>query len=72
MFPTAVIDRPGSRDVVITAPEADDTHMYVDAVRLDGCALRQSWLTLSGGRLDFRLTEQPDTERATDPGTLPQ
>lgn len=72
VFPSSVIDRPGSRDIVITAPEADDTHMYVDAVLLDGRALRQSWLTLSGGRLDFRLTEQPDTEWATDPGTLPE
>ncbi|WP_405865057.1 GH92 family glycosyl hydrolase [Streptomyces sp. NBC_00005] len=76
VFPTAVIDRPGRGDIVITAPDADDTHMYVDAVRLDGRALRQSWtgpgLTLSGGRLDFRLAQQPNTQWATDADTLPE
>jgi predicted alpha-1,2-mannosidase len=76
VFPSAVIDRPGRKDIVITAPDADDTHIYVDAVRLGGHTLDQSWtgpgLTLSGGRLDFRLAEQPNTGWATDPGTLPE
>ena len=76
VFPAAAIDRPGRNDIVITAPDADDTHVYVDAVRLDGRALQQSWtgagLTRSGGTLDFRLAEQPNTEWATDPGTLPE
>jgi putative alpha-1,2-mannosidase len=66
----------GRKDVVITAPDADDTHVYVDAVRLNGRDLQQSWtgagLTLSGGRLDFRLAQQPNTQWATDPGTLPE
>ncbi|GAA3833049.1 GH92 family glycosyl hydrolase [Streptomyces coacervatus] len=76
VFPSAVIDRPGRKDLVITAPDADDMHIYVDSVRLDGRALQQSWTgagpTVSGGRLDFRLTEQPNTQWATDPGTLPE
>ncbi|MEU9393295.1 GH92 family glycosyl hydrolase [Streptomyces sp. NPDC048324] len=76
VFPAAVVDRPGRADLVITAPEADDTHPYLDAVRLDGRPLRQSWtdggLLRTGGRLDFRLAEQPNTEWGTDPGTLPK
>ncbi|MFG2793512.1 GH92 family glycosyl hydrolase [Streptomyces sp. NPDC048419] len=75
VFPSAVIDRPGRKDIVITAPDADDTHIYVDAVRLGGRPLDRSWtgpgLTLSGGRLDFRLAQQPNTRWATAPGTLP-
>jgi putative alpha-1,2-mannosidase len=76
VFPSAVIDRPGRKDIVITAPDADDTHIYVEAVRLGGRTLDQSWtgpgLTLSGGRLDFRLAEQPNTQWATNPATLPE
>ncbi|MFI9756637.1 GH92 family glycosyl hydrolase [Streptomyces sp. NPDC051963] len=76
VFPTAVVDRPGPRDITISAPDADDTHTYVDAVRLDGRAHRKSWtdagLTRSGGSLTFRLTEQPNTRWATDPDDLPK
>ncbi|WP_210583668.1 GH92 family glycosyl hydrolase [Streptomyces sp. GESEQ-35] len=76
LFRTAVVDRPGRRDITVNAPDADDTHVYVDAVRLDGRAHQKSWtdagLTRSGGSLTFRLTEQPNTQWATDPGGLPQ
>ena len=76
VFPAAVVDRPGRADLVITAPRADDTHPYIDAVRLDGRPLQRSWtdagLLRTGGRLVFRLAERPNTEWATNPGTLPK
>ncbi len=76
LFPKAVVDRPGRTDIVITAPDADDTHQYVDAVRLDGHPLTRAWtgagLTLKGGRLDFRLATAPNTSWGTDPGQLPK
>ncbi len=76
VFPTAVLDRPGRKDITISAPDADDTHLFVDAVRLDGRAYRKSWtgagLTRSGGSLTFRLAEQPNTRWATDPAGLPK
>ncbi|MER5449703.1 GH92 family glycosyl hydrolase [Streptomyces sp. NPDC002766] len=76
VFPAAVVDRPGGADLVITAPRADDAHAYIDAVRLDGRPLQRSWtgagLLRTGGRLDVRLVEQPNTEWATNPGTLPK
>ncbi|WP_030617536.1 GH92 family glycosyl hydrolase [Streptomyces fulvoviolaceus] len=76
VFPTAVVDRPGRRDITISAPDADDTHVYVDAVRLDGRAYQRSWtdagLIRSGGTLTFRLAEQPNTAWATDPAGLPK
>ncbi len=71
-----MVDRPGRADLAITAPEADAMHPYIDAVRLDGHPLRQSWthggLPRTGGRLDFRLSEQPNSEWGTAPGTLPE
>ncbi|MCT9077450.1 GH92 family glycosyl hydrolase [Streptomyces fulvoviolaceus] len=76
VFPTTVVDRPGRRDITISAPDADDTHVYVDAVRLDGRAYQRSWtdagLIRSGGTLTFRLAEQPNTAWATDPAGLPK
>ncbi|MGW3113515.1 GH92 family glycosyl hydrolase [Streptomyces sp. NPDC001091] len=76
VFPKATVDRPGRADLVITAPEADDTHVYTGAVRRDGHPLTRSWLTpaqaLSGGRLDFTLTTSPDTGWATGEGGLPR
>ncbi|MFG2780667.1 GH92 family glycosyl hydrolase [Streptomyces prunicolor] len=76
LFPKAVVDRPGRTDLVITAPDADDTHPYVDAVRLDGRDLTRAWtgagLTLKGGRLDFRLATEPNTSWGTDLGHLPK
>lgn len=76
VFRKAVLDRPGHTDIVIDAPRADDTHLYVDAVRQNGRALPRSWvgaaLTLSGGRLDFRLATAPNTGWATDEGQSPE
>ncbi len=76
VFPKAVLDRPGRKDITISAPAADDTHVYVDAVRLDGRPSQTSWtdagLALSGGTLDFRLAGQPDTRWGTDPAHLPE
>ncbi|MDQ1043234.1 putative alpha-1,2-mannosidase [Streptomyces sp. V4I2] len=76
VFPVAVVDRPGSRDITISAPDADDTHVFVDAVRLSGRAYPKSWTeaspTRSGGTLAFRLAERPNTRRATDPAGLPK
>ncbi|TQJ92040.1 glycoside hydrolase domain-containing protein [Streptomyces sp. SLBN-31] len=76
VFPAAVVDRPGRADLVITAPAADDRHQYIDAVRLNGLPLQRSWtdtgLLRTGGRLDFRLAVEPNTEWATNPGTLPK
>ncbi|UIX28799.1 GH92 family glycosyl hydrolase [Streptomyces sp. GQFP] len=75
VFTSAVLDRPGRTDIRISAPEADATHVYVDAVRLNGRTEGRSWvgpgLTLRGGTLAFGLSEQSDTGWATDPADLP-
>ncbi|MFK4108391.1 GH92 family glycosyl hydrolase [Streptomyces sp. NPDC002176] len=70
LFPKATVDRPGRTDLVITAPEADDTHVYIGAVRRDGHPVTRSWLTPTeardGGRLDFTLATTPDTDWGTE------
>lgn len=75
-FPKAVVQRPGRGDIVITAPAADDTHIYVSGVRQNGWNQPRSWvdrsLTLSGGSLDFRLATAPDTRWATGESDLPK
>ncbi|MEU9399306.1 GH92 family glycosyl hydrolase [Streptomyces sp. NPDC048242] len=76
LFPKATVARPHHRDLVITAPDADDTHLYIDAVCRDGHPLTRSWLgpdvLRSGGRLDFRLATAPNTTWATDESELPK
>ncbi|MFC4470683.1 glycoside hydrolase domain-containing protein [Streptomyces xiangluensis] len=75
LFPHAVVDRPG-RDIVIDAPAADAGHPYVSGVRLNGRPYDRSWTDArflqSGGTLTFRLGEQPDTDWATSPESLPR
>jgi putative alpha-1,2-mannosidase len=70
------VDRPGGADLVIAAPGADAAHPYVDAVRVNGRPTQRSWtdadLTTKGGRITFRLAEQPNTQWATDPSGLPR
>ncbi|WP_405594279.1 GH92 family glycosyl hydrolase [Streptomyces sp. NBC_01092] len=76
VFPTAVLDRPGHRDITINAADADATHVYVDAVRLNGRPHQKSWvgagLLRTGGSLTFRLAAQPNTQWATDSAGLPK
>jgi predicted alpha-1,2-mannosidase len=76
VFPRAVVLRPGGKSIVVSAPDADATHLYIDAVRVDGRPTQRSWtgagLTTGGGTVRFRLGEQPDTEWATAPEDLPQ
>ncbi|WP_326718536.1 GH92 family glycosyl hydrolase [Streptomyces sp. NBC_00243] len=76
LFPSAVVDRSGATDITISAPDADATHPYIDAVRVNGHTTQRSWtgagLTTKGGTLTFRLAEQPNTQWATDPADLPQ
>ncbi|MFD8126696.1 GH92 family glycosyl hydrolase [Streptomyces mirabilis] len=76
LFPSAVVDRPGGADLTVAAPGADAAHPYIDAVRVNGRPTQRSWtdadLTTKGGRIAFRLAEQPNTRWATDPSGLPR
>ncbi|MFD5877063.1 GH92 family glycosyl hydrolase [Streptomyces sp. NPDC060322] len=76
LFPSAVLRRAQGGDITIKAPEADATHPYIDAVKIDGRTADRSWtdarLVTRGGSLDFRLADRPNTSWATGPAGLPQ
>ncbi|WP_406460694.1 GH92 family glycosyl hydrolase [Streptomyces sp. NBC_00111] len=76
LFPSAVLRRAQGGDITISAPEADATHPYIDAVRIDGRTADRSWtdarLVTRGGALAFRLADRPNTSWATGPAGLPR
>ncbi|WP_405659120.1 GH92 family glycosyl hydrolase [Streptomyces sp. NBC_01166] len=76
LFPTAVLHRPQGGDIRISAPEADATHPYIDAVKVDGRTADRSWtdarLVTRGGTLTYRLADRPNTSWATGPAGLPR
>lgn len=76
LFPSAVLDRPQGGDIAISAPEADATHPYIDAVTVDGRTSDRSWtdarLVTRGGALTYRLAGRPNTSWATGPAGLPR
>ncbi|MFF0077735.1 GH92 family glycosyl hydrolase [Streptomyces sp. NPDC005494] len=76
LFPSAVLGRPQGGDITISAPQADATHPYIDAVAVDGRASDRSWtdarLVTRGGALTYRLADRPNTSWATGPAGLPR
>ncbi|MFC8019567.1 GH92 family glycosyl hydrolase [[Kitasatospora] papulosa] len=76
LFPSAVLERSQGGDIRISAPAADATHPYIDAVTVDGRAVDRSWvdarLVTRGGSLAYRLAEAPNTSWATGPAGLPR
>ncbi|MFG2427529.1 GH92 family glycosyl hydrolase [Streptomyces sp. NPDC048590] len=76
LFPSAVLDRPQGGDIRISAPQADATHPYIDAVKVDGRTTDRSWadarLVTRGGSLTYRLADGPNTAWATGPADLPK
>ncbi|MEU0131088.1 glycoside hydrolase domain-containing protein [Streptomyces sp. NPDC006289] len=76
LLPAAVLDRPRGGHITISAPEADATHPYIDAVRVDGRTVDRSWTdarpVTRGGALTYRLAAQANTTWATRPADLPR
>ncbi|WP_308358629.1 glycoside hydrolase domain-containing protein [Streptomyces sp. NEAU-Y11] len=77
VFPRSVIAPAGHRgEIVIDAPEASDSNLYIRSVKRDQRTHRTSWLDGSfardGGSLRSQLGDRPDTSWATDPAHLPR
>ncbi|WP_432012152.1 GH92 family glycosyl hydrolase [Streptomyces cucumeris] len=77
VFTRSVIAPAGHRgEIVIDAPGASDSNLYIRSVQRDQRTHRTSWLDGSfardGGSLRFRLGDRPDTTWATDPAHLPR
>ncbi|MFJ8672213.1 GH92 family glycosyl hydrolase [Streptomyces sp. NPDC093589] len=75
LFTRAVLDLPGGRDLDIRAPQASAGAPYVHGLRLDGHGWEKTSLprdiVRTGGRLDFLLSDRPDTGWATSAGSVP-
>ncbi|MGW3668876.1 GH92 family glycosyl hydrolase [Streptomyces sp. NPDC005141] len=76
VFPRAVVHRTGGKNIVVSAPDADATHVYIDAAWINGRPTQRSWagagLTTEGGTVRFELAERPGTQWATGPEDLPR
>jgi hypothetical protein len=74
LFPHIVLDLPG-RDLVIRAPRASATAMYVHDLELNGRDHERTGLPRTiistGGRLDFELGTTPDRGWATETDEAP-
>ena len=74
LFPKVVVHRPGG-DLTITAEGAGTGRPYVAALRVNGAPSDTPWLpetfTLRGGRLEFKLANQPDRAWGSSPKARP-
>lgn len=74
-FSQARIRREGGPTIVVRAPEASPSDVYVRSVTVDGAPWSRSWVPASvlndGGVIRFALGEQPDPRWGTGPGDLP-
>jgi predicted alpha-1,2-mannosidase len=69
LFPSAVVHRPGGRDLTVTT---SGTGPYVAALAQDGRPTTRTWIDTPGtDRLDFTLTGAPDTAWGTGRADTP-
>lgn len=74
LFKKAVLHLP-SADVTLNAPANSRSAFYVDALKLNGKDYSKNYIThdqlLSGARLDFEMSTQPNTTRGTADADAP-
>ena len=74
LFKKAVLHLP-SADVTLNAPANSRSAFYVDALKLNGKDYSKNYIThdqlLSGARLDFAMSTQPNTTRGTADSDAP-
>ncbi|KAF1005989.1 MAG: hypothetical protein GAK28_02897 [Luteibacter sp.] len=74
LFTKATVHREGG-DVTILAPNAGQGRPYVNALKVDGKSSDRAWLpesfALKGGKLEFDLSDKPNTQWASKPKDAP-
>ena len=74
LFTKATIHREGG-DVTILAPNAGQGRPYVHGLKVDGKPSERAWLpesfALKGGKLEFDLSDKPNTQWASKPKDAP-
>ena len=70
LFKKATIHLENGEDFVIEAPENSAKNFYIDAAKLNGKTFTRNYLThgeiMSGGKLNFTMSAEPNTSRATN------
>ena len=69
LFKKATIHLENGEDFVIEAPKNSAKNFYIDAAKLNGKTFTRNYLThgeiMSGGKLNFTMSTEPNTSRAT-------
>ena len=69
LFPKAKLHFENGKTLEINAPAVDDTHPYVESLQWAGKAYTHGFFTygdlLRGGRMDYRMSDKPNTARGT-------
>ena len=69
LFKKATIHLENGEDFVIEAPENSAKNFYIDGAKLNGKTFTRNYLThgeiMSGGKLNFTMSAEPNTSRAT-------
>jgi len=75
LFRKATLTLESGKQIVINAPANGDAQRYVRALKVDGKPYDNNWLDhaalMRGAVLDFDMSEQPNTRRATAPASAP-
>jgi predicted alpha-1,2-mannosidase len=75
LFKKATLTLENGKKIVVNAPANSDGKRYVRALKVDGKSYENNWLghaaLMKGAVLDFDMSDQPNTRRATKPGDAP-
>ncbi|NGZ87870.1 glycoside hydrolase family 92 protein [Duganella sp. SAP-35] len=75
LFKKATLTLESGKRIVINAPANSDAKRYVRALKVDGKPYENNWLghaaLMRGAVLDFDMSAQPNTRRATAPASAP-
>ena len=75
LFPKVTLSLENGKKVVISAPRVSDTYRYVDQIKWNGRKYTKTYLThkdlLRGGRLDIRMSDQPNKQRGAKDNDVP-
>ena len=75
LFKKAILTFEDGKQMVINAPENNTHNVYVESLHLNGQPYTKNYVKhadlLSGGTLDFRMSDHPNHNRGTNPSDFP-
>jgi predicted alpha-1,2-mannosidase len=75
LFKKATLSLENGKKLVINAPDNSDQNRYVGKLKLNGKNYEKNWLShaelLQGGKLEFKMVNEPNKQRGTQPSDFP-